>query len=85
MGNALQGEAMTPNPVKKSSEEETLHRMARAGFQSMFDTPYDRLGKDSIEREHWRQIAKAMVNAVPFPDDLVRLHQMVRINLEKRP
>jgi len=42
-------------------EDEVVERMARVGFESMFEEVWDDLHPNSIERAMWLQIASEML------------------------
>ena len=44
-----------------TNEEYVLERMARAGYQEMFEDKFDALSKDGIERALWLNIARMMM------------------------
>jgi len=47
--------------LDSSKEDEVVERMARVGYESMFEGGWDELAPDSIERALWLQIASNML------------------------
>ena len=47
--------------LDSSKEDEVVERMARVGYESMFDAGWDGLNPLSIERALWLQIASNML------------------------
>ena len=47
--------------MNSSREDEVVERMARVGYESMFEYGWDELAHNSIERALWLQIASNML------------------------
>lgn len=65
--------------------EETLKTMAEAGYNTMSVDKFSDLSHDSIERKMWKDIAKNMVYAIPYPTDLMKLHQVIVTSAGEKP
>jgi len=52
---------------------EIIEDMAKAGYERFFDDKWDSLHPNSIERELWRETARAMIKSIKFPRELSKL------------
>ena len=51
--------------LNSSKEDEVVERMARVGYESMFEDGWDELAPNSIERALWLQVASDMLPLTP--------------------
>ena len=63
--------------------QSALEKMAKAGYEAMFEDKWDDLDENSIVRAHWLEISKAMILSFDFRNDFLKLHRKVFMRLSK--